>query len=100
MFFYFISLFSEIRCYILIISDIIKDIERHDLLIANARHYEALQRARTSLERVIEGLDTNLSADFIAQDLRETLAHLGAITGAITSSEILQTVFSRFCIGK
>lgn len=73
---------------------------RHDLLIANARHYEALQRARTSLERVIEGLDTNLSADFIAQDLRETLAHLGAITGAITSSEILQTVFSRFCIGK
>lgn len=73
---------------------------RNDLLIANARHYEALQRARTSLERVIEGLDTNLSADFIAQDLRETLAHLGAITGAITSSEILQTVFSRFCIGK
>lgn len=71
-----------------------------DVIVSNARHYEALTAAAASLDRVIAGLSTTLSADFIAQDVRETIHHLSAITGAITTPDILTTIFSRFCIGK
>ena len=71
-----------------------------DIIVTNARHYEALSAAAASLDRVIAGLATTLSADFIAQDVRETIHHLSAITGAITTPDILTTIFSRFCIGK
>lgn len=74
--------------------------EGADLIVTNARHYEALVNARDSLSRVISGLDSNLSGDFIAQDLRETIHHLSTITGTITTDTLLQTIFSRFCIGK
>lgn len=70
------------------------------LLITNARHARALAAAAQSISRVIDGIDTGLSGDFIAQDLRETLHHLGTITGAITTPDILASVFTRFCIGK
>lgn len=70
------------------------------LMITNARHYEALTRAKEAITRVIEGIDAGISGDFIAQDVRDTIHHLGEITGAITTTEILSTVFSRFCIGK
>ena len=68
--------------------------------MTNARHYQALVDARQSIRRVIQGLNHSLSGDLIAQDLRETIHHLGTITGTITTPEILQTVFTRFCIGK
>ncbi len=71
-----------------------------EIMVTNARHYEALTRASQSISRAIEGLNTNLSGDFIAQDIRETLHHLGEITGTITTQDILTTIFSRFCIGK
>lgn len=71
-----------------------------ELIITNARHYEALRNARPSLERLIEGLKNGVSADFLAQDLRETEHYLGMITGEVTSTEILHTIFSRYCIGK
>ena len=71
-----------------------------DVIVTNARHYEALTAAAASLDRVIAGLATTLSADFIAQDVRETIHHLSAITGSITTPDILTTIFSRFCIGK
>ena len=71
-----------------------------DLIITNARHYEALIRAEESLTRAIEAIETNISGDFIAQDIRETLHHLGTITGAITTDNLLHSIFSRFCIGK
>ncbi len=70
------------------------------VLVTNGRHYQALTAAGQSIRRVIDGLRDGLSGDFIAQDLRETIYHLGTITGAISTPEILQTVFSRFCIGK
>ncbi len=70
------------------------------LLITNARHHQALSEAQTSISRVIDGLDTGLSGDLIAQDLRETLHHLADITPQITTDELLHTIFSRFCIGK
>lgn len=74
--------------------------EEADMIVTNARHYESLVNAKSSLERVISGIDANLSGDFIAQDLRETIHHLSTITGAITTTDLLQTIFQKFCIGK
>ena len=71
-----------------------------DIIVTNARHRQALLNALPPIERVITGLTSNLSGDFIAQDLREVLHHLGSITGTVTTTEILTTIFSRFCIGK
>ena len=71
-----------------------------ETVIANARHYETLTVAADSLQRTIDGLTSGLPSDFVAQDLRETLTHLGTITGSITTPTSLTTIFSRFCIGK
>jgi tRNA modification GTPase len=76
------------------------DISATDIIVTNARHYEALTNAAQSIHRAIEGIHNNLSGDFIAQDVRETLHHLASITGTITSHDILTSIFSRFCIGK
>lgn len=73
---------------------------RRQLLLTNARHYEALNKAQESLQRLIAGLDEGTTADFLAQDIRETMAHIGTITGTITTTDILTNIFSRFCIGK
>lgn len=70
------------------------------VIVTNARHYQALLHASDSLRRVIDGLQTTLPADLIAQDVRETIHHLSTITGDITTPDILSTIFSRFCIGK
>lgn len=69
-------------------------------IITNARHAQALSDAAESTARVIDGLTSGLAPDLVAQDLRQTIAHLGSITGAVTSTDILTTIFSRFCIGK
>lgn len=70
------------------------------LLVTNARHAQALDQAAQSTSRLLQGLTTGLPGDLLAQDLRETLHHLSTITGDIPSTEILATIFSRFCIGK
>ena len=71
-----------------------------DVIVTNERHARALAAALEAAERVIDGLATELPPDLVAQDLREVLHHLGEITGAITTPEILTTIFTRFCIGK
>lgn len=71
-----------------------------DIIVTNARHHQALINALQPIERVIDGLNIGISGDFIAQDLREVLHHLGSITGKVTTTEILSTIFARFCIGK
>lgn len=71
-----------------------------DILVTNARHFEALTRAGDSLQRVKEALESNLSADFIARYIREATAHLATITGTITTDTLLHSIFSRFCVGK
>lgn len=71
-----------------------------DVIVSNARHYEALSRARSAIERVISGLDSHLSGEFISQDIRECLHYLGEITGQITTDEVLGNIFKNFCIGK
>ena len=76
-------------------------IGRDDIIVTNARHYEALTHAHTNLQRVLDGLTTSLTGDLIAEDLRLVLADLAEITGgAITSQETLNNVFSHFCVGK
>jgi tRNA modification GTPase len=72
----------------------------NDVIITNARHYEALTKANESIERVIEGLKNSISGDFLAQDIRECLHYLGEITGEISTDEVLGNIFKNFCIGK
>ena len=72
-----------------------------DVIVSNARHYDALTRANEHLQRVLDGLDNNLSGDLLAEDLRLTLDTLAEITGGqITPNEVLGNIFSHFCVGK
>jgi tRNA modification GTPase len=75
-------------------------ISEKDVIVSNIRHYEALRNAQTSIERVIAGLNNGVSGDFLAQDIRETMHHIGEITGEITTDEVLGNIFKNFCIGK
>ena len=70
------------------------------VLVTNIRHFEALTHAKESLEQVKKGMDDKLSADLLAQDLRQALYFIGSITGEVTTGEVLNSIFSRFCIGK
>jgi tRNA modification GTPase len=69
-------------------------------LVTNARHYQSLLRTQEALELVIKGLDSGITGDFLAQDIRLALHHLGEITGEITTDDLLGNIFSKFCIGK
>ena len=71
-----------------------------DVIVSNARHYEALTHARLAIERVITGLNSHLSGEFVSQDIRECLHYLGEITGQITTDEVLGNIFKNFCVGK
>ncbi len=75
-------------------------INEQDVIVSNVRHYEALVKALAAVNRVAEGLDNSIPADFLSQDIRECMHYLGEITGAIGTEEILGSIFSRFCIGK
>ena len=70
------------------------------VVVTNMRHYAALEKASESLEATLTAMDNNLPSDLLSEDIRQTLHHLGEITGDITSDDILQTIFSKFCIGK
>lgn len=74
--------------------------EEANVLVSNVRHYEALRKAQSAIARVNDGLDTGISSDFLSQDIRECLLHIGEITGNISTDEILGNIFSKFCIGK
>lgn len=74
--------------------------DEQDVVVTNARHYEALTKAHEALLRADEGLSTELPSDLMAQDIREVLHYLGEITGEISTDEILGNIFSKFCIGK
>ena len=76
------------------------DVENDAVIVTNARHYQALTRARDAIARAIEGLDKGLSGDLLDQDIRECLHWLGEITGEITTDNILGEIFSHFCVGK
>ena len=73
-----------------------------DAVVSNSRHYEALTAARESLHRAMESLDEGLPADLLSEEIRPVIRHLGEITGrgAIAPDEVLNNIFSKFCIGK
>lgn len=69
-------------------------------IVTNSRHYQALIKTSGSLEKVLESLASGITGDFLAMDIRESLHHLGEITGEITTDDLLDNIFSKFCIGK
>jgi len=73
---------------------------RNAVTISNTRHYEALVRAQEAIQRVQEGLQMQISGEFLSMDLQDCLSALGEITGQITSQEVLNNIFGKFCIGK
>lgn len=75
-------------------------LNEQDVIVTNARHFEALNSALGSIVRVNDGLRNQIPTDFLAQDIRECLHFLGEITGDISSDEILGNIFKSFCIGK
>ena len=73
----------------------------NDVIVTNARHYDALLRAHASIQRVIDGLQQQLSGDLLSEDLRQALDTLAEITGGqITPQETLNNIFQHFCVGK
>ena len=72
----------------------------NQLIVTNARHYEALQRSYVAISRVKSGLETQIPGDLLAMDIRETLEFLGEITGSVSNDELLGNIFANFCIGK
>ncbi|WP_313154244.1 tRNA uridine-5-carboxymethylaminomethyl(34) synthesis GTPase MnmE [Sphingobacterium multivorum] len=71
-----------------------------DVMVTNIRHVEALQKTADSLERVIYGINNPVTSDFLAMDIRQALYHLGEITGSVSTDDLLDNIFSKFCIGK
>lgn len=75
-------------------------VTQNDIIVTNVRHYEALTRALDAIHRVQEGLNANISGDFLSQDIRECIFHLSDIAGEVTNDMVLQNIFAHFCIGK
>jgi tRNA modification GTPase len=71
-----------------------------DVLVTNLRHYESLVQTHESLNRVLQGMDEGATGDLLALDIRQALHHLGEITGKVTTEDLLENIFSKFCIGK
>lgn len=69
-------------------------------MVTNIRHVEALQKTRTALNSVAHGLDNPVTSDFLAMDIKQALHYLGEITGQVTTDDLLENIFSKFCIGK
>lgn len=76
------------------------DLNLEHTVVANTRHYEALLKASESLRDALHAIDTGVTGDFIAMDIRRALTFLGEITGEINTEDLLDSIFSRFCIGK
>ena len=89
--------FLRQRLYELVIGDAGK---QPDVVVSNMRHVEALAQAQQSLSKVLEGMAAGTTSDVWALDIRQTLHHLGEITGEISVDDLLGNIFSNFCIGK
>ncbi|MEJ5053925.1 tRNA uridine-5-carboxymethylaminomethyl(34) synthesis GTPase MnmE [Sphingobacterium sp. MYb382] len=76
------------------------NISGDDVLVTNIRHVEALRKTQEALERVLYGIENPVTSDFLAMDIRQSLHHLGEITGVVTTDDLLENIFSKFCIGK
>jgi tRNA modification GTPase len=77
-----------------------KDIDTSELLVTSTRHRDALEKTHQHLSDALRALDSGITGDFVSIDLRAGLQALGTITGSITTEDLLDSIFSRFCIGK
>jgi len=77
-----------------------RTVKMTETIVTNARHVEALRHTSNAIQRTIDGLNSNITGDFLAQDIREALHYLGEITGEISSEDLLGNIFGKFCIGK
>lgn len=78
----------------------IREVKQGDVLVTNLRHYQKLIETNEALERVAAGLNSGITGDFLAMDIRQALHFLGEITGQISSDDLLANIFANFCIGK
>ena len=78
----------------------LEKIRTDQTIVTNLRHYQGLKETNDALEDVLTGLDEELTNDFLALDIRNALHHLGELTGEITTDDLLENIFSKFCIGK
>jgi tRNA modification GTPase len=75
-------------------------VQAENTIVTNARHYHALKEAAKSLTDIQAGLDNKLPGDLLALDIRRCLHYLGEITGQVSNEDMLDYIFSKFCIGK
>ena len=75
-------------------------INTDDVLVSNIRHLESLQKTSEALARVLENMDGQVTSDFLSMDIKQALYYLGEITGEVTTDDLLENIFSKFCIGK
>jgi tRNA modification GTPase len=73
---------------------------KNDVIISNIRHYQSLMLAGESLQQVIESMEIGRSGELLAFDIRKAIFHLGEIVGDISTDDLLENIFSKFCIGK
>ncbi|WP_254091742.1 tRNA uridine-5-carboxymethylaminomethyl(34) synthesis GTPase MnmE [Dawidia soli] len=78
----------------------IRTVTTGDVLVTNLRHYQNLLQTNDALTRVLDSMDNGITGDFLAMDIRQALHYLGEITGSITTEDLLDNIFSKFCIGK
>jgi tRNA modification GTPase len=78
----------------------VNSVKQGDVLVTNLRHYQNLIQTNEALQRVLNGMSESVTGDFLAMDIRQSLHYLGEITGQITTDDLLENIFSKFCIGK
>jgi tRNA modification GTPase len=78
----------------------LKEVKTGDVMVTNLRHYQNLIQTKEALDHVLTGMDSHVTGDFLAMDIRQALHFLGEITGTITTDDLLDNIFSKFCIGK
>jgi tRNA modification GTPase len=78
----------------------LSNINTSETLVTNIRHVEALKQTQNSLNRVLENIDNPITSDFLAMDIKQALHYLGEITGTVTTDDLLENIFTKFCIGK
>jgi tRNA modification GTPase len=78
----------------------VNSVKQGDVLVTNLRHYQNLIQTNEALQRVLNGMSEGVTGDFLAMDIRQSLHYLGEITGQITTDDLLENIFSKFCIGK
>jgi tRNA modification GTPase len=77
-----------------------RTVDTTDTIVTNARHADSLRKAQQALQKVNDGLQENIPGDLLALDIRYALDELGTITGQVTNEDLLDSIFTRFCIGK